>query len=81
MPDLTPRRRPVDDASRRLKRRRLELQIMVMKTDIDRHEVEILEMEDQIARKEEVIDGLRAKIEETEQALQEADPAEESVNG
>ncbi|MGH7965435.1 MAG: hypothetical protein ACRESL_27245 [Pseudomonas sp.] len=69
MADLTPGRKPVDESARHLKRRRVELDIQVLKTDILRKEIEIEERHDQIVRAEEEIRNVKKRIGELEQLL------------
>lgn len=69
MPDRTANGQAVDDAAREIKRRRLELDVMVAKTEIARKEVEILERLAEVKRYKEVIQGLQVRINELEAAL------------
>lgn len=62
MADLTSRGKPVDDAALEIKRRRRALDLEVMKTQILREEIEILEHEDQVRRHHESIAATRLKI-------------------
>jgi hypothetical protein len=77
MADLTTGRKPVDDQARALKRRRLELDVAVLKTDVMRAEVEILELEDQEQRKRELIVQLLRHIEDLERILTNKEPQTE----
>lgn len=72
MADLTKSGKPVDEKSKYLKLRKLELQVLVMKTDIERHEVSILEHEAEIERTKETIQGLHNTIDNLEAQILES---------
>ena len=69
MADRTSSGKPVDEKSKYLKMRKLELQVLVMKTDIERHEVSILEHEAEIERTRDTIRGLQDSIAVTEEQI------------
>lgn len=74
MADRTPGGKPVDDAARLLKRRRIELELKVLETDIMRNEVDIMQFDAEIARRREVIAGIQQRVTELLVLLTEPGP-------
>ncbi|KKM16402.1 hypothetical protein LCGC14_1686190 [marine sediment metagenome] len=67
---------PIDDKTRALKHRQLQLQIEQFKLDIFKREVRIDEMAVEIDREKETIEAMRGQLEEKEKEFTEASETE-----
>jgi len=65
--------------TQKLKRRRFELQLAQVQTDILRAQIEIEEHETEIARKHEIIEALRTKVNELQPLTVESQEAAGNV--
>jgi len=72
MPDQSTGGNPIDDKSRALKHRQLQLQTEQFKLDIFKREVRIDEMLVEIDRETETIEAMRGQLEQKEKELTEA---------
>ena len=79
MPDVNTAGRLTNFKTRASKLRRLKLDVMVLNTEIERLEVEKLDLAEQIEGKTEAQEAIRSKIAETTDIIQELD--KESIDG